>query len=1493
MGIPKFLRWLSERYPCISQVITDDQVPVFDNLYLDMNGIIHNCSHGNSTDPNFQVTEETIFNDCMAYIDYIFQIIKPRGVFYMAIDGVAPRAKMNQQRSRRFRTALEAEELKAKAIAEGVELTGERFDSNCITPGTPFMARLSAQLKYFVNLKVSTDIRWQGVKVIFSGHETPGEGEHKIMDYIRKQRSLPTWDPNTRHCLYGLDADLIVLGLLTHEPHFSLLREEVTFGGSKSQRVQVDAKKVNFNLLHLSLVREYTMVEFATEAHVDFERVLDDWVLICYLVGNDFIPHLPNLHINTGALDLLFDQYKALLTGDEKPRYLNDSGHLNLVNFQEYMRMLNCHDLESFDEYGENVQYLTSKLGTVGLDYTSAVTTEESETDTETVVEPQPAVHEDGFLTVMSKAKIKPRKKRSVDTNMTDDEKAKQKFSNWKNEYYSEKFGVEAREKGFKERIVQEYIRALQWVLHYYYDGIVSWDWFYPFHYSPFISTITEYDITTMDVDTFSKGKPFTPFEQLMGVLPPASYKHVPVAFQHLMLSERSPIHDFYPLSFESDLNGKKNDWEAVVKLPFVDEHRLKAAMEPYRSQLTSVEQQNQKQGPELVFVYSQHNPQFYPSPWPEVYPHIEATTCHQSDMNQIDPPLIKGILPGVKMDGLWGFPTLSNVPHTAALTDEIKPTVFQHPSRNANCIVLTITRDHVDKYKTAEAAAPEFLGKTIYCGWPHLKHGLVTAVSDRKSRWFLGGNVDRAIESGTLHKLAKQSKAHSDTEQNQWLRSSHDIKNTYHNRKAIKVLEAGVVLHVRQSEGLKHIIVDKKVVMVTKFHHEETLSLIQCVAPDEQPFMRKVSSLKDHMPVTSEVFMVGKRFYGHKAKVVRVNGGKLDLEIEFLKVDPKLQGEVSHLMPVERYHEVVNVSRMINCPTRVLSQICSSCQIEMPTNVNKGKPGARGQRLDIGLNMKYQKKNMSILGYSRRAGERTWEYSQQAIDVLQKYKKQFPEVFRALAAQHGSDRLQWSAIYPGMEAKEARKKIESIRDWVKNDPVSSATAVSCGSTYLAKEAVRALVAFQDEYNQAQPKVAPRKIVREVLPNEVFKPIDSPVAVDLSADYQIGDRIVCTLKAGTIPYGLCGTVVSLYGDDAEMIDVVMDSTFIGGGSLDGRCPPGRGKNISTCGALNLTYGMRRETKGYISDYHNNRQQHIGSYVLSGGRRQQQLSSVQHVQMQHARPQHQQQAKHTGRTWSNIQTVQAQAQHGEFPDQGQIPEQRNAAKGTGTVRSGVSRGSAHQGPSLSAQPQQPKLAKPNRTTSARHIPTQAVKQQSTKKKNNLSGKTTQPSRQSPHVIDNPAKGASTVRSAQQPTSFIDQPSRAAGVPKRGSREHRSNKTPADTNLWTKLHNANAGAGSSQPQMQAHRPPSLNAPERHGGTNSDLWGALQSVGIVPPRPKASQAPPTANIHMEAACATPASHVSARQKEANARGTAKVKSFLKQLEQQNEEALKQQQT
>lgn len=111
-----------------------------------------------------------MFSDIFNYINKLFFLIKPQKLFFMAIDGVAPRAKMNQQRSRRFRSAKEAEILENLANFRGEVRHHERFDSNCITPGTEFMDRLHEALRYFIKSRISTDPLWQKCRVILSGH---------------------------------------------------------------------------------------------------------------------------------------------------------------------------------------------------------------------------------------------------------------------------------------------------------------------------------------------------------------------------------------------------------------------------------------------------------------------------------------------------------------------------------------------------------------------------------------------------------------------------------------------------------------------------------------------------------------------------------------------------------------------------------------------------------------------------------------------------------------------------------------------------------------------------------------------------------------------------------------------------------------------------------------------------------------------------------------------------------------------------------------------------------------------------------------------------------------------------------------------------------------------------------------------------------------------------------------------------------------------------
>lgn len=374
MGVPALFRWLSLRYPkIISPVLEEEAQKVngisipppysnpnpngeLDNLYLDMNGIVHPCSHPENKPP--PETEDEMLLAVFEYTDRVVNMARPRKVLMIAVDGVAPRAKMNQQRSRRFRSAKEAmiqdQERLALATRQGEIIddsikTKKTWDSNAITPGTPFMDKLALSLRYWTAYKLATDPGWANLQIIISDATVPGEGEHKIMNFIRSQRSDIEYNPNTRHCIYGLDADLIFLGLATHEPHFRVLREDVFAQDQRSMGIhdqlnltqeqkdvirEQDSKKP-FLWLNINVLREYLELELnipRLSFKFDLERAIDDWVFMCFFCGNDFLPHLPSLDVRDNSINMLVGIWKKVLS--RMKTYITCDGVLNLENVE-------------------------------------------------------------------------------------------------------------------------------------------------------------------------------------------------------------------------------------------------------------------------------------------------------------------------------------------------------------------------------------------------------------------------------------------------------------------------------------------------------------------------------------------------------------------------------------------------------------------------------------------------------------------------------------------------------------------------------------------------------------------------------------------------------------------------------------------------------------------------------------------------------------------------------------------------------------------------------------------------------------------------------------------------------------------------------------------------------------------------------------------------------------------------------------------------------
>lgn len=305
MGIKYFFSWLRKTFSGnVKNITINTPLDEIDTFLIDMNGIFHYCcqkvyqygsfSHLRDKEKDKEkdkdkktsssALQRRVFEMVGAYIDKLIRFVKPKKRVFLAIDGPAPFSKQSQQRSRRYRSARDN--------VDGI------FDSNSITPGTVFLDHLSKYLDWYIRLRLGEGV-WGDISVIFSNEKTAGEGEHKLVKFVRDFCS----DPNERFMMQGMDADLVMLALATQKPNFYILRENPY--RYEHSYYYINLKEIRENLVNALLCGQS---DHSDSIHIN------DFIAMIFLTGNDFLPHIPTVEILEGGVEQLFETYRMIVS---------------------------------------------------------------------------------------------------------------------------------------------------------------------------------------------------------------------------------------------------------------------------------------------------------------------------------------------------------------------------------------------------------------------------------------------------------------------------------------------------------------------------------------------------------------------------------------------------------------------------------------------------------------------------------------------------------------------------------------------------------------------------------------------------------------------------------------------------------------------------------------------------------------------------------------------------------------------------------------------------------------------------------------------------------------------------------------------------------------------------------------------------------------------------------------------------------------------------
>lgn len=462
MGIPVYFKTLVSQYN--DQILHKQSLPGVHTLCFDLNCLIHPCCRG-FTDESDMI--QKILETMKILIDYV----NPNAHVYIAIDGIPPCAKMKQQRQRRYRSTLE------KKV----------WDTNAISPGTYFMHRLNQALDTWL---LDQSSQYPKRQYHLSDSCVPGEGEHKLLDFLRSQ---PVHDQPI--VIYGLDADLIQLGLVSDINQIYLLRETTEYN--------IEDTDSDYVYLNIDALKYWILEDLGVSSKISDRQVIHDYIFLCMLMGNDFVNHIPSLNLRYGGLERVLDVYKKLHRQYQGYYALIDTQLDDLIHLPFFRELIT--ELAKTEKHAlqkiQNQRYRQYKRlsGIYGSEY-----------------------HE--FLKRFPSDQSQPLQLQHVYDFLNSVKDNDERFSEMVLHLPTLRFKNEPHQ-GSQDtpELCEDFMDSLVWTTHYYFKGCHNWSWKTRYSHGPSCQSLSEYLSHVPSVNLDSDLTPSKITDMFEYIFPPES----------------------------------------------------------------------------------------------------------------------------------------------------------------------------------------------------------------------------------------------------------------------------------------------------------------------------------------------------------------------------------------------------------------------------------------------------------------------------------------------------------------------------------------------------------------------------------------------------------------------------------------------------------------------------------------------------------------------------------------------------------------------------------------------------------------------------------------------------------------------------------------------------------------------------------------------------------------------------------------------------------